>query len=81
MLSLECLFLSFMKRGVYTRYCSVSSERIPEYQYDFQYLLHDDVSYTKNPRICMYESDVHVKCTQLCLLLSEYVTFPAWWRS
>jgi len=29
----------------------------------------------------MYESGVHVKCTQLCLLLTEYVTFPAWWRS
>jgi len=29
----------------------------------------------------MYESGVHVKCTQLCLLLTEYVTFPALWRS
>lgn len=52
-----------------------------EYEYDVQYLLHDDVSHTKMSRICMYESSVHVKCTQLCLLLTEYVTFPAWWRS
>jgi hypothetical protein len=59
----------------------VLSERITEYQYDLQYLLHNDVAHTKKSHICVYESGVHMKWTQLSLLLTEYVTFPAWWRS